>query len=356
LGLLRNAEHGFRLALLTMLLFVVFAFLCATGIGFANPQNTPGPFQDLLMLEIQLAGGRVQFHLGEIIPVDLIYKSTSHNKVPAMLWDCPSRAFYDYHVEPPAFSDRGIEFDAAMSVQVGSCGGPLGELDLSDTPLKYQHILNSVFRPDVPGKYHLFIVSRHLPSAVTSNAVDLEILPSDPDWEASELSRAISLINLPTQDPGHQKGCEILRFLGTDAAELEMPKQFVSCGSDLSPAIISARNRKSILEELEAGFTNPDFGISSDYIRTTAFVSLYIQHPDWYPTQTLQLSWPNGPYSTPMRSKLWSNRDAVVNEELRYATLLHQVLPKKSPDAYSKSDQTLKNLELTLGIKWRLGY
>jgi len=351
-----KSEYRVRGAIFKVGVAVVAVFLFTTAISFAISRNTSVSRQEPLILEIHLAGERAQFHLGEIVRVDLSYRSDRQDKVPVMVWDCPSRDIYDYHVDPPVFSDRSIELDAAMSVDVGVCGGPLQEMDLSTSPLKYQHILNSFLRPDVPGKYHLSLTSNHLRFPITSNSVDLEILSSDREWEAVELSRALFLIKSPPQNPGHEEGCDILRFLGTDAAELEMARNYVSCGSILSPAIISARNRKSVLEELEAGFVDSKVGIFPDYIRTIAFISLYVQHPDWYPNPASHSARSDGAYSAPIRGKMWSNNEAIVNEELRYANLLFQVLPQKSAGASAQSVQTLMNLEQTLGIKWTPGY
>ena len=65
---------------------------------------------------------------------------------------------------------------------------------------------------------------------MTSNAEELEILPSDTTWEAAELARGVGMIESETGKPAHDKGCDIVGSLGTVAAALEMARLYALRG------------------------------------------------------------------------------------------------------------------------------
>jgi hypothetical protein len=308
-----------------------------------NPAN-PGP----LNLELRLNGNRSQFHLGEIIPIELIFSSPEQRKYP-VYEDCTERQSYQYHV-PPEFEDRSIELDAGMYMDgLGmGCHGWVGELDLGDKPFVISKILNQRFRMDKPGKYQVSVTANRMGFPVNSTPVELEILPSDPIWEESELKRAVTLIGSARDggSPSREEGCRVLRYLGTQAAELEMARHEAGptrCDFDI--ALISALNRKVVLAELEKGLLDPDLEISVNYLRTLAFVSLYEQHPGWYPIPVRN----PGEMESPENGALWGKRGVPQAEEIRYARLLADSLPTKSPSARAFALETLINLGRTLG-------
>jgi hypothetical protein len=220
------------------------------------------------------------------------------------------------------------------------CGGPGGEVDPGETPFKVNQLLNDHFRMETPGKYRISVTSHRLGVPVTSNTVELEILPADQSWEQEELARAVKLMDLPPGKPEHSEGCRIARFLGTNAANLEMARRYTGdapasgeCDFIFEPAIISATNRKPVLEVLERGMTQPDHLVGTGNLRTTAIVSVYEQHPDWYPPP-LKAADPAA-VSDIMRSGLSSHEGSALlkAEELRYAKKVADALPRKTSEA-----------------------
>lgn len=312
----------------------------------AKPAEPPGK----LTLELRVSGGQTVFHLGEIIAVELAFSSTEHRKYWIMFRECFFHETYKYNVEPPAFVDRVVGYDAAQMLTDMTCGGPSGQIDLTEKPFVVRQTLNDHFRMDTPGKYRISVTSRRVGQVVTSNTVELEILPADPAWERKELERGFLLMESPRSKPEYEQGCRIVRFLGTDAAAMEMARDFgrdygrSECDRGSEVALISARDRAAVLEKLEAGLGEAWRPIPESYLRTLAIVSLYHQHPEWYPTlpKPGEREWPS------QRSGLWSQRGAVAKEELRYAKLLAAAVAQKNEDARSLSLMSLLYLGASL--------
>ena len=347
-------QHGSRIVHLLSPLLFVSLLLSPIAAGQVNQDNSTASTASL-SLEVRLGGGRTQFNVGEIIPVQLVFTSGEHKKYSINAYECFASETYRYHVEPALFLDRAGEFDAALELDGLTCDGPVVEIDPREKPFTVEQILNSRLRMDTPGKYRISVTSNRLGPTVTSNTVEIEIAPSDPAWQESELDRGLALIKLRTEK-GLTEGCRVLRYLGTDASAVTIAKEYAEltpCRSfaNLEAALISATNRMAVLEELQAGIAAPDRAISTDYLRTIAIVSLYQEHPDWYPqqqaaTESEQVKLLAGP---PQNSGLWRERGSLPNREILFAKELAAALPKKEPGARAKSLETLLYLGRTLG-------
>jgi len=304
---------------------------------------TPGAMK----LELRLDGGRVQFHMGEVIPVELIYSSPEHREYDAFE-DCTPRMTYRFEAVPPSFFDRSHELDAALMMDLGTgCHGGSQKVDPGASPFVIQQVLNDWFRMDTPGKYQISVTSGRLGFAMTSNSVGLEILPSDSAWEEAELKRAISLIGFAqgAGTPRGAEGCRILRFLETEASEVEMARHEVGpsrCNYDAP--LVNVDHRKPVLAELEKGLADPDVGIDWNYIRAMAFLSLYEQHPNWYPARDRK----SDPSQPSQNSILWTQSVAISTEEIRYARQLAASPGTKTPYDRTTSLETLIYMGRTL--------
>jgi hypothetical protein len=285
-------------------------------------------------LELRLGDGRTQFHLGEIVPVELVFSSDESTEFSIFNPECEGRRTYQFHIEPPAFSDRLVEADAGLfGYFVDTCGhGGSNTVNLKDNPIQAKQVLNEWFRIDTPGEYRVSV--RSFRFSVSSNSVELVILPSDPEWEKAELERAVELIRFPKEKPEHDQGCQIVRFLETDAATTELISRYAQgdCTTNVEAAIIGARDRSSVLRQLEDGINAPTVPISASYLRTLSIVSLYGQHPDWYPIWIKQ-SDSQKPLEAEPKSRLWSQKSAVPSEELRYMQMVSSSLPRKTVQA-----------------------
>lgn len=187
-------------------------------------QNNSSASTASLSLELRLGGGRTQFQMGEIIPVEMIFTSGEDKKYSINPYDCFARQTYQYQVEPALFLDRAGELAAAVEMEDLACNGGVFNIDPGEKPFTVAQILNSRFRMDTPGKYRISVTSTRLGPAVTSNAVEMEIAPADPAWQKSELDSALALIRLRTET-GLVEGCRVLRYLGTDASAVTIAKR-----------------------------------------------------------------------------------------------------------------------------------
>jgi hypothetical protein len=324
-----------RAAICSALLAVTLGGVSAKAQVQSMSPVTPGPVK----LELRFGSGQSQFHLGEVIPVELKFSSSEHRKY-SVGEDCGPRQSYQFHA-PPQFRDRAGEMEAAEMMDFGNCHGFSWEIDPAAEPLIVKEVLNEWFRIDTPGKYRISATSNRLGFPIDSDAVELEILPSDPAWEQLELQRAISLI----AQSGGAEGCQVLRYLGTQAAELEMARQEGGpsrCNFDL--ALINVINRKVVIAELEKRLADPNLAVTWSFLRVLSFVSFYDEHPELYPPTKTAPS----PFQ-PVNPWLW--RQGLVEAEMRSAKSLSNSLATKSPEARSVSIATLLTLSESTGAQ-----
>jgi hypothetical protein len=133
-------------------------------------------------------------------------------------------------------------------------------------------------------------------------------------------------------------GLPHLRYLETEAGEVEMARHEAGparCSFD--SALVSVKHRDPVLAELVKGLNDPQLGIDWNYIRSMAFLSLYNQHPEWYPAREVM---PKSNYPA-QTSALWSLHGVPEAEETRYARMLVSALPAKTGEARRASFETL---------------
>jgi hypothetical protein len=291
-------------------------------------------------LELHTAGGRTQFHMGEAVTLELTVTSEESTAFRIQLPGCGARATYQLHLDP-GLVDRLEESEAAMyGIDIVSCGGGIGDVDLREKPIHEQMDLNDWFRIDAPGAYHISITSSLF--LTTSNTIELEILPRDQGWEKIEFERASALIAFPRTTPAYAQGCRQLQLLETADAIAKLAKLFAQgkCADHADHLFMSPANRRVALGALQEAVSDPDTAMSPLFVRVLAFLSLYEQHPDWYP------EWPRtndsfNPLASPQQrispSRLSTEGDAVAREELRVEQQFLSALPKKSAAARAES-------------------
>jgi hypothetical protein len=332
------------------ILFFILASAAPAQMSVAGPIQ-PGP----VTLQLRTANGQSQFHRGEVVRLELVF-SSAERRAYSIPEECTPRETYRYSISPPAL-DRAVEVDAAMSMFFGNCHGFSSQADPGEKPIVLRQILNDRYRIEIPGTYSVSVKSNKLGFPLNSNALQIEVLPSDASWEQSEFERANALLAERYGSETWEEGCEVLRYLETPQAEVEMArregKQMQPCDFDIP--LISARHRKLVQDQLEKGVNEPGRVIRGDYLRVLAFLSLYQQHPEWYPAlategmSTVVSADSSGAAGQGFQpSGLWSHGDMLRAEAFRYARLLAAALDKKTPGARSQSLETL----LYLGDTW----
>ncbi len=288
------------MALATFLLFSVLAQLTAAA---SAPSVAPQPVTGApVTLTLQLADQRRQFRPGEVIPVELEFSSATAKQftVDGATYDRSGRLTMDEFVidRIDDVSDPMLDYFGSIGGYIG--GGIRGIGVLGEKPFTVKLELNEWFRFDKPGTYRLAVKSRrvtdesvtpHAVVPVESNTVTFEILLRDATWEASQLESARLIIDAKQPPVGARAGCRMMRFLGTEAAAMEMIRRYGAdtdqgCDFDYMIGLFSAANRAAVVQAMEGGLRAADQPVTGSYLRTLSTLSVYLQHPEFRPAQT----------------------------------------------------------------------
>jgi hypothetical protein len=249
-------ECGTRCARFVMLLWLTFAISTSAA---QVPDSSAAPIPSEIKLELRLVNGSAPVHAGELVPIELIFSSQDSKRFRFNPRECHPHQSYRFLIAPPAFVDRLFEVDASMGLAELTCGGGNIEIDLAAKPVTVSQLLNGRFRMP-PGKYRIAVQSGRLGVTLTSNSIDLEIQPRDAAWEAAELARALRLLEHGPGKPEYEQGCRIVRYLGTDEADLAMAQRYGDgnyCDQLWESGIVSAGDRSAMQAELESGGGRP---------------------------------------------------------------------------------------------------
>ena len=195
-------------------------------------------------------------------------------------------------------SDPMLDYFGSIGGYLG--GGLRGTGVLGEKPFTVKLELNEWFRFDKPGTYTLNIKSRRVTDEsvgpptvipVESNMVSFEILPRDATWEASALETARGIVDAKRPPLGARPGCRLMRFLGTEAAAMEMIRRYGAdtdqgCDFEYMVGLFGAANREMVVRAMEAGLRAVDQPVTASYLRTLSTLSVYLQHPEFRPEQT----------------------------------------------------------------------
>lgn len=334
----------------TTVRLVLAAVLVAGAIGPAPggrvtaAQAQEPPAQDVpVTLMLSVAGERRQFRPGEIIPLELTFRTRVPDR---FVLDSSSygrtgvQALDTFRIEPvDGVSDALLDYYAS--------GGFVASLLGSRTPLDGQphtvrRQLNEWFRLDTPGIYTVTVRSDRVLDlsqqttnarpvvAVESNPVPFEILPFDMTWGETELARALKLLATDRGDD-HGEACRILRFLGTPLAVREIVRRLErdrTCAFDYTAGLFTAPDRRDVVRQLEEGLRRADQLITRQYLRTLAVLSIYADRPELRPAQT-----PDVMGGLPSERPLASQPALVAEAVARYAEVAAASLPDKTGDA-----------------------
>lgn len=265
--------------------------------------KVPQPQSDSpIKLTLRLTDHRLQFRPGEIIPIELEFSSATPKRftVDGATYDRSGRLTIDEFVidRIDDVSDPMLDYFASIGGYLG--GGIRGIGVLGEKPFMVKLELNEWFRFDKPGTYTLAVKSRRVTDEsvtppvvvpVESNTVSFEILPRDVNWEALALRRARGIIDAKQPPDGARAGCRRIRFLGTEAAAMEMIRRHGAdadqgCDFEYMAGLFSAADRAAVVRAMEDGLRAADQVVTGSYLRTLSTLSVYLQHPEFQPAQT----------------------------------------------------------------------
>lgn len=267
-------------------------------------------------LQLRTKTGRAEFHVGEVILLDLLFVAGTpnayernggialpeHYPMPDTFLVEPHEGWAD-----PLGDYREPLFKAMHSGHFTFAGGGLSAKHiLGAEPYVFSLILNDYVRFSRPGRYALQVQDsgvtsvmtqqRMLPEhlVLTSNRLELVILPADSEWQHNQLQQALeSLAQLQEVIDSHARSyraslgdsCISLRAMGIPAAATTMVDAFrnenVSSRCAFQVGVLEYPDRKLILERMRERLKDPDFRVTYTFFDTMVMISLLAEgHPN----------------------------------------------------------------------------
>ncbi len=290
------------------LLVVLFAF-----VGRVFPQA------EAVSLSIRFAGGTSQFHIGEVIPIELSFAASLPDT-----YDLATRNYdrsgrldsEQFHVAPPGRDPLADNYAAT-----GFIGGGLGSsVVLTSEPQVMREELNEWVALDDPGHYTLYVntgrVSRRSSTQeeaqpLRSNSLEFDVIAADPAWQEQTLAAAVSLLDSTVStDEEKREAIRVLRFLDSPRSIQELVKQMGNLPDgrrfDCMAGLAGSRHHAEVVQELEQQMNAPDTALTGEYLYTLAKLKLQLEHPPLPPY----------PEHDAEQQKVWQQQMQAQNKEL----------------------------------------
>lgn len=288
---------------------------------------------------LTLPRGRTQFHRGEIVPLSAVFTSSAPGKY-NLNTDDGSRDLEwgndSFHVDNAAgaVDPLPVYYDHEFGM---SYNGPGPRFEpLSVKPRTVSYTLNEWLRFDAPGHYRVSLTSERVTDAAkrhddlffqghaaTSTAVEFDVLPDDPAWDAQTLQAALPLFDQSVEENDYKTqdlqtaAARIIRFLGTpDAARAMIARYALFSGFDFLNTRAYFQTRLGLLgfpqpdfviSEMERRISDPDFPVSEQFISDLAQVQFLAAY-----TQTIPRYVPGNPAKEKARQDLSRQRLAAM--------------------------------------------
>jgi hypothetical protein len=364
-----------KLLLSLSLLFVSFLSVSAQSLP-EDPEQQVDPFvrthnekrvknPEGLLFTVRLKDTRKQFHLGEVITLELSFAASKPDTftLDAATYDRSGRLHSDGFVLDPR--DGAIDpltdfFNSGLHSLM--MGGLRAIPDLTDKPYLLTVELNEWQRIDRPGHYRLYVVSSRVgrkgsggglflengASRVVSNVIEFEVLPADKKWARQKLNETISALSKPAGD--HYSACRALRFLGTPGAAIELRKRFRgddNCDSEYRFGLIGSPHREFVIRDMENAISLREQPVTAQFIDTLALLEFTRRAPAVPP-------YPTG--DDDEQIKQWQTqmdrRRSIYDElQLNHVRQLVMAIPQKQGKARATSLQTLLDFRSELNAR-----
>jgi hypothetical protein len=196
--------------------------------AFASIAWAQDPIDISVALRVQ--NGQSQFRLGEVIPVELSFRSNIPSRY--LVWTEPYREIvleeYDHFLIEPAQGTVTIP-----RLRMSGYNGPAYQPEpLGITPITTSLTANDWIAIRQPGHYRITVETRralhwlpggHPGEAVTlrSNTIEIDSVIPEPGWAEGVIEHALGVISqiTPARSPfGDQEAVRAVRFLGTREA------------------------------------------------------------------------------------------------------------------------------------------
>ncbi|MFL6439925.1 MAG: hypothetical protein ACJ71Q_20300 [Terriglobales bacterium] len=240
---------------------------------------------------IRFAGGTNQFHVGEIIPIELSFSAPAPNTydIESRNYDRSGRLNIEqFHVNPQG-RDPLLTYFSEGSFFGGGLGGPR---PLNTEPHIIGDDLNEWVALDQPGHYTVYVTTervsrrtsgKNAPVELRSNTLEFEIVAAEAAWQQRTFSSAISVLNNgSTKEEEKIVAIRVLRFLDTPESIRALVRQFDALpsgrGFDCIAGLSGSRYPNLVVHELEQQMSAPDTAITPEYIYTFAKLKFQSEH------------------------------------------------------------------------------
>ena len=243
----------------------------------------PAQQPDSASFTIRFSQPATQFHVGETIPIDLLFSSSLPDTfgLSTRSYDRSGRLDEEkFHVSPQGRDPLHLYYEFA-----GIFGGGLGgNVTLANEPHVLHADLNEWVALDHPGHYTLYVTTdrvfwqqeddRNRPIELRSNSLDFDVVAADPAWLQQPLFKAQSILDNPSST-GEQKTAALrtLRFLDSPASVRELIRQLAKPDSKLDKdewdpvaGLAGSRQQAMVVRELEQQLGSPDTAITQQYL------------------------------------------------------------------------------------------
>jgi hypothetical protein len=276
------------------------------------------------ILNVQTTTGQTTFHIGERIPLKLTFTSPNDTQyaIAPCCHDQRDRGgefdFESFDVSPSiGWSDPLATYLAQGFPRTGH-GWPWPPL-LKSNPVELTIDLNQYIRFDQPGIYRVKVISHRVSgvngSALQSNAIELNIVLTTPDWQDAELKAIHAKLD--------EGSIDALRYLATPGAIAEMTgnlrEGYGFPASECSMGLMGLADsmRDFAIASMNRRIDEPGFPISTLFFNTMALLHV----------------------------SLGSNAESIRRQRESIDTVLWQSvfssIPRKEPLARAETVQTL---------------
>jgi hypothetical protein len=288
--------------------------------------------QSDVSLEIRFANGVSSFHVGEVIPIELSFTSSTDDtySLNTATQDRSGRINIDtFHVSP-----QGRD-PLAKYYSMGMMGGGLsGIATLSAKPRTILRDLNEWVAVDRPGHYSLVVTSQRISKATNgigktldlrSNSLEFDIVPADAAWQRQTLGAAVAVLDtVSSKDTDKREALHGLRFLDTPGSIHELVRRLGKPGEscwDCVAGLAGSKTQELAVRELEQQFGAGDIALSQEYISILSRLKSQLKQAELgpYPRDDVkaQQAWQlrlrqQGEETAALEDKLYRQAAAVV--------------------------------------------
>jgi hypothetical protein len=225
------------------------------------------------------------YHLGERIVCELSFSAFTPEKYGIVN---SSGSGLETFIVTPSDGTADPRVDVSRQLALIIVGSSLSSFTtLSSVPNVVQTDLNELVRFNSPGAYRLQARSSRvglfhesLPVALSSNEIDVHVLPADAAWTAGEISDIRKILD-SSASSAEQKttAASRLRYLNTESSTAEMVRQLPDSADEpyhhaLYQGLIESSFRKTTIKMLQQTLRGPATLVSSDAVDVLTTLTL----------------------------------------------------------------------------------